>query len=215
MKRHFFAFVAAVSLAAVPAASAPKEKVSKQILRLRAMTPADHAAKVSLEDDPMDFLATFSTKDSFQWKEGLFKQVWSDIFLRAFVEKSTGETKYQVYFHFFQLAQQWPNFSSVNYASPQGLQRAELQQIGSDVDCSTMTLYRMCAYSEHLVFSVPEELLRHYAGTYTPNGADGWALRFKAQAGDDGNIEILPGEIAGLLMRVDEYRAKLPTSGSK
>ncbi len=205
----FLAVLGSFGVAMSPVSAADTDKRPKQVRKLYAMTPEDHAAKVQIVDDELELTAQLSTVDSFQWKSGILGGNRTDIFLRAFVRKQTKETTFQVYFVFNQVAQQWPRFYAVNFESPNGPQSAVLENIGNDVRCGSGFGIVECTYVEHVVFDVSEVLLRHYAETYVPSGTDGWDLRFKAQAFEDGNIEIVPAEIAGLLLRVDQYKTSL------
>lgn len=207
MGRFWYAVCGATVALASTSVGQAEEKVPKQLRKLYAMTPEDHAAKVQIVDDALELEAQFSTIDSFQWKQGFLASPGTDIFVRAFVDKSSGAASFQVYFLFNQVAPQWPRYYSVNFETPLGIQSASLENIGNDVRCGTSFGMVQCTYVEHLVFDVPEQLLRDIAAGYTPNSSDGWDLRFKAQSGADGNIAIMPAEVAGLLLRVDQYRA--------
>lgn len=209
MKKLLGALALAFMMPATSTATTEGEKIPKQVRKLYAMTPEDHAAKVQFVDDDLEVTAEFNTVESFVWKQGILGGGRTDIFLRAFVQKQTGATRFQVYFVFNQVAQQWPRFYAVNFETPLGPQSATLENIGNDVRCGTGFGVVECTYVEHLVFDVTEHLLRQYAATYVASGTDGWDLRFKAQTFPDGNIEIAPGEIAGLLMRVDQYKEAL------
>ena len=203
MRRLIIALVIG-GLAASPA-SAQDKKLPKQLRALIAMTPEDHLKKVAIDDDAMEVVATLDTSGSFQEKHGLLRIVWSDIFLRAFIDKTTGTATYQVYFQFKGQPSAWPRLNTANYEKAGGLESASLQQIGSDVSCSG---YMGCTYTEVVVFEVGEDLLRDIASRYKPNDPNAWRIRFKGQSGLDVDEGLVAGEVAGLLMAVDAYRTE-------
>ncbi|MFC3097354.1 hypothetical protein [Alteraurantiacibacter palmitatis] len=181
--------------------------IPRQIRELVAMSPEQHAALVTLEDDDLEAEATFHTMRSFQERRGLLRVVWNDIFLRAYVEKRTGTPRYQVYFVFRGQAPSWPRLRTANVSSPDGLQVIDLRQVSSDVDCAGAGIYGQCTYTEHVVFDVGEDVLRSVAAAYSPNNFVAWQMRFKGQSGIDVDEGLVSGEVAGLLQRVDAYRA--------
>ncbi len=80
-----------------------------------------------------------------------------------------------------------------------------MRQIGSDVSCSG---YLGCTYTEIVIFEVEEDLLRTIAARYQPNEPVAWRIRYKGQSGLDVDEGLVAGEVAGLLMAVDAYRAE-------
>lgn len=204
-----FVLVPALALIGAAETNAEQKKLPKQVRALLAMTPSDHQAKVTLEDDDMEMTANLHTLNSFQEKHGLLGIVWNDIFLRAFVDKKTGETSYQVYFTYRGNAQTWPRLNQVNYEGPSGLQNANLDRIASDVDC-TGSRYIGCTYTEVVGFDAPEPFLREIASKYQTDQLSGgaWKMRFKGQSGLDVDEVLLSAEVSGLLMAVDQYKVQ-------
>src|SRR5688572_24936241 len=94
--RYLIRATTLAALVSIPAVAAA-EKLSKQVQQLLAMSPADFQRSVSLQDDALDTVAQFSSEKGFQEKRGLLKFQWYDNFLRAFVDKKTGRTEFQVY----------------------------------------------------------------------------------------------------------------------
>ena len=135
--------------------------------------------------------------------------VWDDNFLRAFVDKKTGETRYQVYNVIYYKSSSWRFYYQANYETPNGPKTCQLTIISHDVDC-TGSKYGGCTYNEHVAFLVEEELLRTIAEKYKTSWQPGikaaWRYKLKAKAGSDYQDGILPAEIVGLLERVDEYK---------
>lgn len=208
----FFRKLAAAASMVGLLAGAPvsAQQQPKQIRQLLAMTPADHARLVKIVDHDLETVAKFDTHASFQFKQGLLGVVWNDIFLRAFVDKTTGKLSIQTYFRFRGEASTWPRFEVANFRTPEGIQSADLDRIFSDVSCSGVSRYGgNCAYLEEAVFNIDEQLARNIAATYAVGAGMPWAIRFKGQSGLNVDMEILPAEMAGLLKRVDDYRTTL------
>ena len=90
--------LAIASILGAPAsAEAAEQKVSKQARKYLSMTPDDFKACTAIKDDSLDTIAVLNTSPCFQEKRGILGIVWNDNFLRAFIDKRTGATTYQVY----------------------------------------------------------------------------------------------------------------------
>lgn len=190
---------------------APKE--DKQLTKLYSMTPEDFAASVDVRDDAMETVATFTTLNGFQYKNGLLKLVWSDHFLRAFVDKTDGTARFQVYMNLFEAGSGWPRFQSVNYLIPEGqLASVELDKLGSDVSCSG---YTGCTYNETVAFNLSEDEMRVLARSYVSGGRVELKMRLKGQSGVSRDRTLTASEVAGLLQVVDAYRANLQVGDSE
>jgi hypothetical protein len=127
------------------------------------MTPGDFQRTATLKDDPLDTTAQISTQPGFEEKRGLLKFVWYDNFLRAFIDKKTGATQFQVY-QYISHGGSWRFYQSANYEAPNGPESQPVTVINRSVDsCSTYG----CSYTEHIGFEVPEVLLRWVAARYT------------------------------------------------
>jgi len=127
--------------------------------------------------------------------------------LRAFVHKKDGSTRFQVYIDTFETGSRWPRFRTVNYFIPdRDLASAELDQLGSDVSCST---YFECTYKETIAFEISEDEIRKLAEAYRPGGRVEMQMRIKGQSGVSRDLYLTASEAAGLLQVVDAYRIKM------
>lgn len=61
------------------------------------LTPEHFKNTATVKDDSLDTIATITTVNGFQEKRGLLGIVWDDNFLRAHINKKTGQTSFQVY----------------------------------------------------------------------------------------------------------------------
>jgi len=163
----------------------------------------------TIKDDSLELQAMIHTRNGFQDKKGLLGIVWDDNFLRAFIDKKTGATLYQVY-NIVYYKRDWRFYNRVNYETQAGPVAQDLDELDRDVDC-TGSKYGGCTFYEHVAFSVPESLLRTIAEKYeeTRGMKVGWKYRLKSKAGKDYNDGFLASEIAGLLEAVDLYKKSL------
>jgi hypothetical protein len=163
-----------------------------------------------LKDDALDTIATFSTYNGFQEKHGLMQFVWDDNFVRAFVDKKTGATRYQVYNVIYYQSSSWRFYYQANFETTSGPKATKLTRISRDVDC-TGSSYGGCTYNEHVGFLVEDQVLRAVAEKYYTSWQSGmkavWKYKLLSKAGSDYPDGILPAEVTGLLERVDEYKA--------
>ena len=157
----------------------------------------------------LEVVATLTTEPGFQWKQGLLKMVNADVFIRAFIDKSSGQTKFQVYYFVRYASSSWAMLERVNYEAIDGLKSDELTVISRDVEsCSSIV---GCIHSETVAFNVSENILRVVADRYVPGStienSNEWKFRLKGKSGDDVDMGIVPAEVKGLLMAVDAYKA--------
>jgi len=160
-----------------------------------------------LSDDSLDILATISTVDGYQEKHGLLGIVWNDNFLRVFIDKKTGSTKFQIYQTINYDAASWMFYRSVSYETPSGPNTADLTDIKKSFDCSGASKYQGCSYVEHVGFYVSETILRRLSSGYTPGETKVWKFKFTALSGDTLDETMTLAEIAGALDAVDAYRS--------
>jgi hypothetical protein len=167
------------------------------------MTPADFQRTATLKDDPLDTTAIVSTQPGFEEKRGLLKLVWNDNFLRAFIDKKTGATQFQVY-QYISYGGSWRFYHTANYEAPNGPESQPVTVIDRSVDsCSTYG----CSFTEHIGFDVPEALLRWVAARYTAQPGSIWRFKIGSKAGGDWQDGMATAEVAGLLAAVDQFRA--------
>jgi hypothetical protein len=192
------------AMAIVSAGPAVAQKPSKQLQRLLALTPADFQRTATLKDDSLDTVAQISTEPGFQEKRGLLKIVWNDNFLRAFIDKKTGATVFQVY-QYISYQGSWHFYTTANFETPSGPESIPVTVINRNVNsCSA---YLGCSFTEHIGFEVPENLLRSVAAQYAAKPDMIWRFKFGSQAGGDWQDGMVAAEVVGLLAAVDQYRA--------
>jgi len=179
-----------------------EDQQAKRVAQFASMDPQRVAEQVNTEDDELEAVATLSTEPAFKFKGSFTNRARADNFLRAFINKTTGRTTYQLFQHLIYTGER--RFSFANYETAGGPASATLAINSGDVDCS----YGICAWYRYLAFDVPEEVLRSVAGRASERPVKPWRFRFKAQQGDDWTDDIAPAEAAGLLLAVDAFRQK-------
>jgi len=177
-----------------------------QIQTALSLTKEHFKNTATIKDDSLETTATITTINGFQEKRGLLGIVWDDNFLRAFINKKTGQTTIQIYQVIYYQGSEWNFFQTVNYETPTGPESRSVTIISRDVDCAG-SRYSGCTYAEHVGFDIDEKFLRTIAGRYQPGQRAAWKFKFNAKSGKDYNDGMLPAEVAGFLEAIDAYRA--------
>lgn len=183
-----------VSIAIAAAVSGPAMAQKKPA---PPMTADQVKALVELKDDSLETTASFNTlaaKKQYTWSAPEAQG-----FLRANLNKRTGEVAYQVY-SVVRYGREWRFYNRANFDAGKGPEQVELISISRDVASCRYG----CTYSEHVAFMLTEDQARSIAAL--PVEAK-WKYRLKSKAGVDSDVELEPGEFGGLLAAVDDYRA--------
>lgn len=176
-----------------------------QINTALSLDKAHFKQTMIVKNDSLDTVAKFSTVSGFKEKRGLLGIVWDDNFIRAFVDKKTGLTTFQVYNSIYYKGSGWKFYNRVNYETPSGPKSTKVTVITRDVDC-TGSRYGGCTHNEHVAFSVDYALLCTIASKYGPGVRAVWKYKIIPKAGDDYKDGLLPAEIAALVEMVNEYK---------
>ena len=192
---------AAAILALAVAQPAAARSETRDAARLARMTPAAFQARTTLHDDDLDTAATITTADAFVDRAPLLGLPPDDVFLRAFIDKRSGRTSYQVYVTMRYRGYGWADWRSANYATPAGVQKiARLR-----VSCSRRV---PCARSETIGFAMSAALLDASAALYDADRAAVWRFKMLAQDGRERAMSLPVAEMSGLRMAVDAYRTE-------
>lgn len=198
-----FVFFLLLSLS-ISQSSNAKEKIGKDEKAAIAASPQQISEIVAVRSDPLDTVISLSTEPFYKQK-GIFRTVSGDKFLRAMIDKKTGETIFQIYL-WFNYSGEWILFDRMNYIGPNGLVSIEGRKIDSDIGrCSAYS----CSKIEHVVFIVPREHLE-FISKGAQGGDDGrWQFKLFGRYENGQTITMLKTEIAGMLIAVDRERDKL------
>ena len=106
----------------------------------------------------------------------------------------------------------WRFYNAASYATPAGPQSTPTIVFGRDVGSCSYG----CTLSEDVGFEVEEKLVRQIAQSYLSEPQKPWRFKFEAQSGWETINYLMPAEVAGALMAVDQYRKAhpIPTSGT-
>lgn len=183
------------------AAAEPVKLSAKQV----ALTADHFHAKTQVIDDPLNVETVISSEQGFRAGQGLLKSPASDNHLRAFVDKRSGATRFEV-----RQTLMYPGsirgYGQVSYQTSQWPVSAPLTKIRDNAShCFLFEAPEVCR--EEVSFTVSEAELRNAAAT---SGA--WAFRLTSAKGYEHRTAITNAEIAGLLKAVDTYRRALPAT---
>lgn len=138
------------------ASQASAASLEKQFKKYMALPPEHFEKSATVKDDDMEIVATITTEPGFKIKQGLIGLVNDDNFFRAFVNKKTGETSYQLY-QYVTYVGDWAFFETVNYEGLTEIESTALTVIDREVGtCSQMI---GCFKTETMAFDVAEEVL--------------------------------------------------------
>lgn len=164
------------------------------------------ASNMRVVDDPLETKAKVTSKYGYRMihSNGV---VYDDNFLRAYIDKSTGETYYQVYDRVYM--NDWSFYNQVNYKSGGDVKAQEVVRVSSDVERCSSVRELGCRLREDIAWKVSRELLDEIAATYTTVADRNiWEYRLKAQQGRDITRMFFAAEVAAFVEAVDDYRVK-------
>lgn len=196
-----------VSATTVLAGCATNMQPEQQAQMIANLTPDHFYRSTIVKDDSLDVTATVSSQNGYQTKKGLLGVVWEDNFLRAFIDKRSGQTTYQLYQMIKYNSPSWRFYQQINYETPSGPVSKPVTIISRDVVSCANARYSGCLYAEHMAIELDESLLRTISKTANAGHPVAWRFKFIAKNAPDFQEGLLPAEVAGFLKRVDEYKA--------
>src|SRR3981189_2291987 len=129
---------------------------------LLSLTPEHFRNTATVKDDPRDAVATISTENGYVEHTGPLRMVWHDEFLSAVIDKKTGGKSLQVHAA-ITYSGPWRFYQAATYQGAEGPRRVPAAQINKEaVNCPVGD----CTYTEHVAFTVDEDLLRGLAAAY-------------------------------------------------
>lgn len=164
---------------------------------------ADVKAKLSVTDDDLETEIKINTQRTrVLWTKD--SEISDISFIRVWIDKASGNRRFQIYSHIDYDDADWRFFSTVNYQTPTGPQTAALTKIASKPYHWGGDL----RHSEDVGFEIPEALLRELTGKYIDGSDATLKFRLFAKAGRNKDFSIPVFEIAGLMLKVDELLKK-------
>ncbi len=155
----------------------------------------------TVTDDPKSATTTISTENGFAEHKGPMRMVWNDEYLEAVIDDQTGRKSFQVHAWVI-YSGNWRDYGTVSYETANGPRSVPATAIRrTSENCPVGE----CTYTEHVAFPVEEQFLRELAAGYVPDKPALWRFRLLAKSGPGYSGELSNAEIAGLLVRLDEY----------
>ncbi|MDN7533839.1 hypothetical protein [Burkholderia orbicola] len=196
IRRTTFAVVS-IGILALAGCAPPPLKTSE-------LTEDHFRRTATVTDGDLETAATISTLYGWQPDSNLLVGRVSDTYLRAFIDKKSGATLFQVY-TWLRYPGDWRDYRQSNYLTVDGLKTAAVTNLGqANVDCSLRAVG--CIYLDQLGFTVTESDLRRLRAVHGATPSFVWRFKLKARNGPDCDGELSVAEIGGLLARVDQYR---------
>jgi hypothetical protein len=187
----------ALSTAGVAAAREP------ELLSLSA----DHFSQTTtvLENAPQGTI-TVSTEKGFVERHGLMRTVWDDEFLRAVLNRNTGQKAFAVEVSFTYTGAHRDYQSAVFIEDGASRSVPITEHRSESLNCPTGE----CTVTEYLSFPVEERMLRALAAGNS-GSAKLWAFKIAGPPKKEYQGALSSAEIAGLLARVDEESGAVRT----
>jgi len=155
----------------------------------------------TIADDAQSGRVTISTEKGYVEHSGPLRTVWHDEFLTATIDKKTGEKSFQVHEEITYNGN-WRYYQSGSYQGANGPRSVPAVQISKE---SANCALGDCIYTERIAFPVEEELLRQLAAAHVPAKPVMWNFKAVAKSGPAYPGALSSAEIAGLLLKVDQY----------
>jgi hypothetical protein len=195
--------VALIALGGLAAGGAALAEPVKLPARQLALGVEHFQAKALVLDDHLDVETVVSTQNGFQTGKGLFRNPSNDNYLRAVVDKRTGQTRYEVR-QVLSYQGAMRGYDTVAYETSTRPIQVQATKIRDNAgQCFLFEAPELCR--EEVAFTIGEDELRKLAAKPQP-----WGFKFKSPAGDEHRTAITQAEINGLLASVEAYRATLP-----
>jgi PDZ domain-containing protein len=177
---------------------------------LLSLTMEHFRDTATVNDDPLHAKATITTENGYVEHTGLMRMVWHDEFLSAVIDQSTGQKSFQIDAE-ITYSGSWRSYQSANYPTANGRRSVPATQISKEAaNCATGD----CIYTEHIAFPVDEQVLRQVAAGRVAAKPAVWPYQAIAKSGPAYTGGLSDAEVAGFLVKVDEYAAKPVVAGA-
>jgi len=195
-----------LAAAASLALSAPATAHAELPNALAALSPADFAGVVRVDDDPQSGAVVLSTREGYTRSRSIKGALADDIHLRAAIDRRTGETSWQVWHDLAYVGGQ-RDFHAVRYDAGGAPRRIAPLHVEHRPDrCPATDQVGACGQAVRVAFEVPEQTIREIARTYRSGARTPWQVRFEDARGRAMTGGVAPAEVAGLLQAVEAWR---------
>lgn len=159
---------------------------------------------VKIEEEPSGKEVLLSTVSGLAASD----RVSSDNYVNAIIEKKTGAVRYEVHSRIVYDSLEGRFHKEVAYRHPAGEDTKALTVIEREIRC-TDSRGNECAFVEEVKFDVGETLVKEIASRYRPGHMTAWKYTLKSPSDPEHRDGIYSAEIAGLVERVEEYKASI------
>jgi hypothetical protein len=168
--------------------------------KLLSLTMEHFRDTATVKDDLAAGTTTITTEKGFVVRTGPMKMVWNDEYLKAVIDRTTGEKSLQVVVMSIYSGNR-RSYETANYQWASGPKSTPVTQIRTQREaCGTGE----CTYTDYIAFSVDEEGLRQLAAGYVPGKPAMWSFKITTKPGPDYSGGLSNAEIAGFLARMDQ-----------
>jgi uncharacterized lipoprotein YbaY len=195
------ASLSAAAFAAIMVCGACAESASAKDAPLLSLSMEHFRDTATIADDAQTGRVTISTEKGYVEHSGPLRMVWHDEFLTATIDKKTGEKSFQAHEEVTYNGN-WRYYQSASYQGANGPRSVPAVQISKE---SANCALGDCIYTERIAFPVEEELLRQLAAANVPATPALWNFKAVAKSGPAYAGALSSAEIAGLLLKVDQY----------
>jgi hypothetical protein len=189
------------ALAAIMVCGWCAESASAKDAPLLSLSMEHFRDTATIADDAQNGRVTISTEKGYVEHSGPLRMVWHDEFLTATIDKKTGEKSFQVHEEITYNGN-WRYYQSASYQGTNGPRSVPAVEISKE---SANCALGDCIYTERIAFPVEEELLRQLAAAHVPAKPLMWNFKAVAKSGPAYAGGLSSAEIAGLLLKVDQY----------
>src|SRR5579863_2483605 len=201
VRRTMRASFVAAAVAAIMACGAGVHDAFAKDSPLLSLSMEHFRDTATIADDAQNGKVTISTEKGYVERSGPLHMVWHDEFLTATIDKKTGEKSFQVHEEITYNGN-WRYYLSASYPGVSGPRSVPALQISKE---STNCALGDCIYTERIAFPIEEELLRQLAAANVPAKPVLWNFKAVAKSGPAYAGALSSAEIAGLLLKVDQY----------
>jgi hypothetical protein len=177
---------------------------------LLSLTMEHFRDTATVKDDPLHAKATITTENGYVEHSGPMRMVWQDEFLSAVIDQSTGQKSFQIDAE-ITYSGSWRSYESANYPTANGRRSVPATRISKEAaNCAVGE----CIYTEHIAFPVDEQVLRQVAAARAAAKPALWPFQAVAKSGAGYTGGLSDAEVAGFLVKVDEYAARPAMAGA-
>lgn len=198
--------VAPIALAAMLCAAAPAAAHEKLPAALAALSPAEFAQDIRITDDPLSSTIVVSTEAGYTRTRALKGALADDVHLRALIDRSTGKATWQVWHEIAYVGGE-KDLHAVHYQAGGAARAARPFHVSHRLDrCPPTDAVGFCGQASRIGFELSEDVVREIAVGYAAGSRKPWSLRFEDAGGKPVLGGLAPGEAAGLLLAVAQWR---------